>query len=200
MPNLDHNGEKKCYYKVRTYSNLSSDEFIKKICYPGSGLSEGDVAKVLCRMADELKLWLAEGHTVTIDELGTFSLSIGVTDDGEVEDFEGVGKAVNAKRIGVRSVNFRPNKQLVRDIARRCRLHKGRESSINRSPYSREERLKMAQDFIAEHHFMRVRDYEALTFLPHSTAANELRDFCDQPTGITYEGRGNNKVYVKAKY
>ena len=60
-----------------------------------------------------------------------------------------------------------------------------------------EERLKMAQDYIAEHHFMRVRDYEAMTYLPHSTAANELRDFCVQPTGITSEVRGNTKVYVK---
>ena len=51
---------------------------MKKLCYPGSGLNKGDVAKVMCRMVDEMKRWLAEGHTVTIDDLGTFSLSIGV--------------------------------------------------------------------------------------------------------------------------
>lgn len=144
-----------------------------------------------------MKRWLAEGHTVTIDELGTFSLSIGVMDDDEVEDFEGNGKKVTAKRIGVRGVNFRPEKQMVRDINHACKLHKGYESPNNRSPYTRDERLKLAQDYIAEHHFMRVRDYEVMTGLPHSTAANELRDFCVQPTGITFEGRGNTKVYVK---
>ena len=159
MPDMNGTGERKAYYKVKTYSNLSSEDFVKKICYPGSGLNQGDVAKVMCRMVDEMKRWLAEGHTVTIDELGTFSLSIGVMDDGEVEDFDGNGK--------------------------------------KRSPYTRDQRLKMAQDYIAEHHFMRVRDYETMTLLPHSTAAKELRDFCVQPTGITSEGRGNTKVYLK---
>lgn len=194
---MDGSGERKCYYKVRTYSNLCSKDFVERLCYPGSGLNQGDVAKVLCRMVDEMKRWLADGHTVTIDELGTFSLSIGVMDDKEVEDFEGNGKKVTAKRIGVRGVNFRPDKQMVRDISLSCKLHKGYVSPNNRSPYTREERLKMAQDYIAEHHFMRVRDYEVMTKLPHSTAANELRDFCIQPTGITSEGRGNTKVYVK---
>ena len=197
MPDMNGTGERKAYYKIKTYSNLRSEEFINKICYPGSGLNKGDVSKVMCRMVDEMKRWLAEGLTITIDELGTFSLSIGVMDDNEVEDFEGNGKKVNAKRIGVRGVNFRPEKQMVKDIARKCKLHKGYDSPNNRSPYTREERLKMAQDYIAEHHFMRVRDYEAMTILPHSTAANELRDFCVQPTGITSEGRGNTKVYVK---
>lgn len=194
---MDGSGERKCYYKVRTYSNLCSKDFVERLCYPGSGLNQGDVAKVLCRMVDEMKRWLADGHTVTIDELGTFSLSIGVMDDKEVEDFEGNGKKVTAKRIGVRGVNFRPDKQMVRDISLSCKLHKGYVSPNNRSPYTREERLKMALDYIAEHHFMRVRDYEVMTKLPHSTAANELRDFCIQPTGITSEGRGNTKVYVK---
>lgn len=89
--------------------------------------------------------------------------------------------------------------QMFKDIARRCKLHKGYDSPNNRSSYTRDERLKMAQDYIAEHHLMRVRDYEAMTYLPHSTAANELRYFCIQPTGITSEGRGNTKVYVKRK-
>lgn len=197
MPDMNGTGEKKSYYQLRNYGNINSEDFIKKLCYPGSGLNRGDVTKVITRMVDEMKRDLADGHSVTIDELGTFSLSIGVMDNDEVEDFEGNGKKVTAKRIGVRSVNFRPAKQLVRDIGHNCKLHKGYASPNNRSPYTREQRLKMAQDYIAEHHFMRVRDYEKLTFLPHSTAANELRDFCEQPTGITSEGRGNTKVYVK---
>lgn len=125
LPDMNGNGERKAYYQVRSYSNLSSEDFVKKLCFPGSGLNKGDVAKVMCRMVDEMKRWLAEGHTVTIDDLGTFSLSIGVMDDNEVEDFEGNGKKVNTKRIGVRGVNFRPNKMLIRDVGRMCKLHKG---------------------------------------------------------------------------
>ena len=45
MPDMNGNGERKAYYQVRSYSNLSSDDFVKKLCYPGSGLNKGDVAK-----------------------------------------------------------------------------------------------------------------------------------------------------------
>lgn len=38
-----------------------------------------------------------------------------------------------------------------------------------------------------------------MKFLPHSTAANEPRDFCVQQTEITSEGRGNTKVCVKRR-
>ena len=36
-------------------------------------------------------------------------------------------------------------------------------------------------------------------FEGNTTAANELRDFCMLPTGITSEGRGNTRVYVSLR-
>ena len=38
-----------------------------------------------------------------------------------------------------------------------------------------------------------------MKFLPHSTAANEPRDFCVQQTEITSEEKGNTKVYVRRR-
>lgn len=90
MPDMNGTGERKAYYQVRTYSNLSSEDFVKKICYPGSGLNKGDVSKVMCRMVDEMKRWLAEGHTITIDELGTFSHRHHI---GRQREYEGVCEA-----------------------------------------------------------------------------------------------------------
>lgn len=95
MPDMDGSGERKCYYKVKTYSNLSSKDFVKKICYPGSGLSQGEVSKVICHLVGEMKRWLAEGHTVTIDELGTFSLSIGVMDVINPETVDNFTSTIN---------------------------------------------------------------------------------------------------------
>ena len=50
---------------------------------------------------------------------------------------------------------------------------------MNRSPYTKEERLKMLQDYLADatHPFIRVADYAELTSLPRSTATKELRTF-----------------------
>ena len=55
MPDMNGKGERKAYYKIKTYSHLRSEDFINKICYPGSGLSRGDVSKVICRMVDEME-------------------------------------------------------------------------------------------------------------------------------------------------
>lgn len=197
---MNGKGEKKCYYQLRSYSNLNMEQFTEKICYPGSGLNRGDVARVLCRMVDTMKEWLSLGHTITIDELGTFSLSIGVDDDQEVEDFEGNGKRVTGKRISVRGVNFRPNRDFVRDLNRRTELHRGGVSPVNRSPYTQEERLQLALRYLEEKSLMRVREYQSITHLPHTTAAQELKAFAQDPdSGITYTGRGNTKVYILRK-
>ena len=199
LPFNDGNGKKSKCCKILNAGNIGSKEFVKLICSPGSGLDEGDVAKVMCRMVDELKQWLAKGHSVTIGELGTFRLSLGFKDDAENEDSDDNDKKTTARNIKVRGVNFRPEKQFVREIGSRCKLRKGSESINNRSSYTLEERLRIAQDYLDEKHFMRVRDYAAMTRLPHTTAANELRSFSNMlSSGITSEGRGNTKVYVKS--
>ena len=198
MPDMSGKGEKKYYFKPRTYGNFNSEKFFSLLCNSGSGLAIGDVYKVMGRLIEELKHWLALGHTITIDGLGTFSLSIGPIGNNEVENLNADGKNITGKQIKVRGVNFRPSKQLVNDLGQRCQLHKGYDSPNNRSPYSRDERLRIAQEYIGNHHFMRVGDYASITNIPHSTAAKELCEFISEPTtGIDFTGRGNTKIYIK---
>lgn len=69
---------------------------------------------------------------------------------------------------------------------------------MNRSPYTKEERLKMLQDYLADatHPFIRVADYAELTSLPRSTATKELRTFFEDPSnGIATSGRRAAIVY-----
>lgn len=198
MADMDGSGNKRIYYKVQTYRNISTKELIERICAPGSGVNSGDVAKVMLRLIEELKLTLAEGYSVTLDELGTFSLSIGKNtniDDSENDDET---KTNSRNDIVVKGVNFRPNKQFTKDVGEICKLQKGYESPINRSPFSKEERIQMAKDFINENGFIRVPDYQTLTHLPHSTAAVELKEISqDEANGISAIGRGNTRMYRK---
>lgn len=196
MPNMNGSNKKKRYYQIHTHRNVSFDELVNMICRPGSGLTEGDVVKVMSQVTDEMKRVLAMGNTVTIDGLGTFSLSIGVKPGKSAEDFEAKGKRLTSKQLTVRGVNFRPAKQMVKDIASTCVLHKKGTVKNNQSPFSPEERQELAHDYLAKHPFMRVKDYELLTKLSHASAAKELRTFCSQPTDIASEGKGNSKVYV----
>ena len=79
-----------------------------------------------------------------------------------------------------------------------CRLERGKESRLHRSPYSLEERLARALAFIEEHTVMRVTDYVTLTGLSRTTASLELRKLCQNPeSGIRSVGQKASKLYIK---
>ena len=78
-------------------------------------------------------------------------------------------------------------------------MERAGESRLHRSPYTKEERLKLALQFLSEHGAMRVAEYMDLTGLSRTMAAMELKAFRqDASAGITFIGRGSAKVYVKA--
>ena len=73
-------------------------------------------------------------------------------------------------------------------------------TKLCRSPYTKEERLQLALDFLNDpaHPFMRLDDYATLTGLSKTVASKELVEFRENAeTGITTTGRGTSKVYVK---
>jgi hypothetical protein len=78
-------------------------------------------------------------------------------------------------------------------------LERAGESRLHRSPYTQEERLQLALQYLSEHGAMRVVEYMELTGLSRTKAAMELKEFRqDASSGITFIGRGSAKVYVKA--
>lgn len=69
---------------------------------------------------------------------------------------------------------------------------------IHRSKYNKEERLKLALDYLSSHSVMRIQDYVELTGLSRTSATLELKEFRENPeSGITFNGRGTTKVYIK---
>jgi hypothetical protein len=69
---------------------------------------------------------------------------------------------------------------------------------VNRSPYTKEERLQKALEYLEENKVLKVNQYMELTGLAHTTAANELRAFSrDGSSGIISVGRRPAVVYVK---
>jgi len=88
---------------------------------------------------------------------------------------------------------------LIREANRHCKLERAGEARLHHSPYSKEERLKLALQYLEEHGAMRVVEYMELTGLSRTKAAIELKEFRqDLSSGITFIGRGSSKVYVKA--
>ena len=140
---------------------------------------------------------MAEGFSVKLDGIGTFNAKLGVRDDMLPDAFEEGEPSHNAKSIMVNGVSYRADKKLIRNTDRKCTLVRGGESRLKKSPFSPEERIEKAREFLKTHIFMRVPDYVQLTGLSRSTAAEELCKVARDPSsGIMSRGSRSQKVYV----
>ena len=199
MADLRGDGQQRSYYRMKVTRNIGTREFIRHMTHPGSGLSEAMAIHVMETLGEQLARELAEGYSVTIDGLGTFTATVGL--DWKCKETDDAGGAKhNARCLTVDGVRYRADRSLVRDVAVRCRLSKGGESHTRRSPYSREERVRLVVDYLADaaHPVMRLNDYVGLTGVSRSTASHELREMSrGEDAPIRPIGRGPALVYVR---
>ena len=176
LPDLRKTGEKKAYYRLKTERNIDFNQFIELISSHNSGISRGEAFHVLTHATDTLAELLAEGYSVTIDEMGK----------------------LNARSLRVDGVNFQADKRLIANVDIRCNLERAGVSRLCRSPFSKEERLQKALEYLNAHGAMKVKDYMEFSGLSHSVAAKELCGFeHDAASGISSIGRLAGKVYVR---
>lgn len=199
MIDLSGQQEEKVYYRLQSQGNISFEELAKHVGSHHGMMSKGLVINVLENVVDAMAELLGEGYSVTIDGLGTFKASLGLKQDKEMDTFEGDEIKRNARSLRLTGINYRADKELIREASKRCRLERAGESRLHRSPYSKEERLQMALQYLKENGAMRVSHYMELTGLSRTKATLELKEFRqDASSGITFIGRGSSKVYVLA--
>ena len=199
MNDLNGKGEGKVYYRLQTERNISFNEFAQQIEEHHGMMNRGLVKNVMTHVVDVMAELLGDGYSVTIDGLGTFKATIGLEEDKEMDTFEGDGTKRNARSLRLTGINYRADKELIKKSNSHCKLERAGESRLHRSPYTQEERLKLALQYLSKHGAMRVAEYMDLTGLSRTMAAMELKAFRqDASSGITFIGRGSAKVYVKA--
>lgn len=198
VPDMLKTGQTKAFYRLKTERNISFDTFVNRMCHPGSGLTRGEVVKVLLTASDTLAEMLADGCSVSLEDWGTFKATIGLEPDKEMDTIDGTEPKRNARSLRVNDVVFQADKRLVYNVNRQCRLERAGVARVRHSPYTREERLQKVLEYISEHGCIRVKHYMELVGLAHTTAACELRAFSeDASSGIDSMGRGSTRVYIK---
>ena len=198
LPDLHKTGEKKAYYRMKTERKIDFNQFVDLISSHNSGISKGEAFSVLMHATDTLAELLAQGYSVAIDELGTFKATVGLVKDKEMDSFEEGTPKLNARSLRVDGVSFKADKRLILNVDKRCDLKRAGVSRLCRSPFTKEERLQKALEYLNAHGAMKVKDYMELTSLSHTVAAKELREFeNDTASGITSIGRLAGKVYVR---
>ena len=198
MPDMKKTGEQKVFYRMKVERNIDFQEFIQKLCSRHTGISRGEALRVLMSASEILADLLGEGYSVTLDDWGTFKATIGLDEGKEMDTLDGDETKRNARSLHLNGVKFQADKKLVRNARRRCKLERAGVVRVNRSPYTKEERLQKALDYLEENKVLKVSQYMELTGLAHTTAANELRAFSrDASSGIISVGSRPAVVYVK---
>ena len=201
MPAGMGNGKKgRIFPKMQIYTEFNYDKVVELVHTNSPAFSKGTIRGVLDTLAVVMKSYLPMGHTMKIDNLGVFSLSLEFADDkpDNQQQVQEVEPKTKYRHVKVKGVNFKVDKKLVDEINKENTF--GRSSSIptTPSPYSLEERLQRALHHIDKHGFISLQEYANLNHLGYSSASRELSKLVlDPQSGIKAKGAASHKVWVR---
>lgn len=197
MNDLRGTGESRAFYRLERAGHITTEELVKMVSAPGMGVTAGGAMQVLRQVAEQLGCLLGQGYSVTLEGIGSFSATLGLAENKEMDGLADKGERRNARSLVLDGVNYRVATSLLKEANANCKLERGRVSRLQPSPFSREERLQLAQAYLKENHFMRITNYMELTKQSRSVATKELALFReDEATAITTTGYGNSKLYI----
>ena len=197
MPDVHHEGNRKVYPKLETYSQRSLEDLVKYIRGHGSPYSRGTIEGVVSTQVEAAVIWLSNGHTVKIDGLGTLSLSLGFSDE-KGNEMKNEADRMGYRHVEVKTVKFRPDVELVKQLRLNTDLIRmeGGVQKHKRQRYTKEERLERAVRHIGQHGFITLDEYAALNNMSRSVASRELKAFeADAECPIKAKGTAPHKVW-----
>ena len=191
MQKFNTKRKKRVYPKMQVYTEFDYDKVIELINTYSPSFSKGTIRGVLDTLGVVMASCLPMGHTLKIDGVGVFSLSLQFSDNKE-------GGETKYRHVEARGVNFKVDKTLVNEINKENNFEREDYVQPKSSAYSRDERLQRAIQYISKHGFITLQDYANMNDLSRSSASRELAFFVKTPdSGIGIKGTGSHKVWVK---
>ena len=202
---MGNGSEGKTFPKMQVYTEFNYDKVVELVHTNSPAFSEATVRGVLDTLAMVMKSYLPMGHTMKIDNLGVFSLSLEFADNEpetvnqqEALETQETGSKKKYHHVRVKGVNFKVDKRLVEAINKENTFERTSGNPSSPSPYSLEERLQRALNHIDKHGFITLQEYANLNSLSYSTASRELSKLVLDPhSGIKPKGAASHKVWVR---
>ena len=192
-------GKRKVYPRMQVYTQFDYEQVLERMtAYPGSP-GKGALMSAFDMLNQMIRTSLPEGHTIKIDGLGTFSLSLEF-DDEKPNEMTDTDDSMAYRKVRIKDVNFKVDRELIAALNKEAVFVRA-ESEVhrhNQSYLNREQRINKALTHIAEHGFLSLTDYVRITGLSRTSASKELRSFESAPE-IPIKGSGQppHKVWVK---
>ena len=191
MPSGMGNGKKgREFPKMQVYTEFNYDKVVELVHTNSPAFSEATVRGVIDTLAVVMKSYLPMGHTMKIDNLGVFSLSLEFDDENpEIAKYH---------HVRVKGVNFKVDRKMVDEINKENSFERIAGKQTVQSPYSQDERLKRALQHIGKHGFITLQEYSNINSLSYTTASRELAKLVANPqSGIKAKGAGSHKVWIQ---
>ena len=204
MPAGMGNGKKgRTFPKMQIYTEFDYEKVVELIHTNSPAFSQATIRGVLDTLGVVMKNYLPMGHTMKIDNLGVFSLSLEFADEKaeNVAQQETSEPKTKYHHVKVKGVHFKVDKKLIKAINKENTFERTSGNAASRSPYTPEERLQRALQHIDKHgFFITLQDYATLNHLSRSAASRELSKLTSSPTSpIAPKGSGSHKFWVRRK-
>lgn len=211
LPEGMKEGEKVVYPRMQTYTLHDFETVLKHMHTYAGNISEGTMRAVLEALTETMKSWMPLGHSIKIDGLGVFSLSLGFDTSTPQEKAIANKKGKNNgeqeepktkyRHVCIKGINFKPDAELLTEMNHEATFDKTETEVVvpKKGALSRSKRLAKAKATIKKNGFMTLSDYVQATGLSRTAASLDLKAIVADPTsGITTRGSHSHKVWVLA--
>ena len=188
-------GKKVVFPKMQTYSQHDFETVLKHMQTYAGNFSEGTMRAVIDALVETMKSWMPMGHSMEIDGLGTFSLSLGFNDKDTDEESK-----TKYRHICIKGINFKPDAKLIAALNKQADFERAEKEVVvpKKCSYTTSERIEKAQAIIASNGFMTLSDYARATGQCRSAASNDLKRLTALPDSpIATRGSGSHKVWIR---
>lgn len=205
------NGKKKVYPRMQTYSLHDFNTVVRHMHEYSGSFSEGTIKGVLDALVTTMKSWMPLGHSIKIDGLGVFSLTLGF-DTSTPSEAEAAKKQRNGnaddeqktkyRHVCIKGIRFKPDPLLLKQMNKEATFERTETDIVvpSKPDDSREERIRKALAIIDKQGYMTLSDYAIATSQSRSAASRDLIQLANDPTsGITTRGSHSHKVWVGNK-
>lgn len=207
LPEEMSEGKKVVYPKMQTYSQHDYDTVIKHMRTYAGSISDGLIRAVFDALASTMQSWMPLGHSIKIDGLGVFSLSLGFdtttpSEKAILQEQSGEDPKTKYRHVCIKGINFKPDPELLKEMNKQATFDRVSTDVVvpKKCKYSSEERLEKAKAIISTHGYMTLTDYALATEQSRSAASNDLKRLVSDPdSGITTHGSHSHKVWIATK-
>lgn len=198
MNDLDGKGKGRVYPQVVINRLMTTEDLVQRM-QDNTRLGSAVIHATLLSLGENIATLLDSGFSVKIDNLGTFSLSLGFADKkgNKLEDED---DKMNYRRVMVKNITFKPESDLIFNINKNIRLERHVQGVVKSESdsFTPEERRLRAIDFIEQHGQITLQEYANLNNISRSKASRELNKLEDiEGSGIIGYGNAPHKVWKK---